>query len=395
MNVFLYLLYILLYIICICISVISAGFIGVDYIFLNHKYIPQKYFLVSLIIPAIFYILYYVFKRAYQKKRDIVEYNSNGISKAYGNFSYLSDAERKQIEQQKLLKRELLIDSITLKNITKQGALNPLNDLDNMIGLNNIKTEVHKMASRMEFNKKYIKKNKNSNTNSSNHMVFYGNAGTGKTQMASIMTGFLFKNKLIRKNKYISVDGNFFNGNTNGESTEKAKYILNLARGGVLFIDEAYALLNQYEGQEVIATLIAEMENNRDDIVIIFAGYKKEMLRLINSNTGFQSRIKYYFDFNDYTLDELYQIFIKMAQIKGFSITNTDDFKNKFFSIMLNEMKKPNYGNARTVRNVLDKTIDNHSVNYIDNHLSKSDRFLLSIMDLPNIEGFSISTIKI
>lgn len=395
MDLFLYVLYLLLYIICITLSIISAALIGIDYVFLNNKYIPSQYTYVALIMPTIFLVLYYVFKRAFQRKRDVVEYDKNGISKSYGNFSYLSEQQRQQVEQQKLMKRELLIDSITLKNITKSGSKNPMHDLDNMIGLQNIKAEIHKMAARMEFNKKYSKKNKNDNANSTNHMVFYGNAGTGKTQMASIMTGFLYKNKLIRKNKYISVDGNFFNGNTNGESTDKAKYILGQARGGVLFIDEAYALLNQYEEQEVIATLIAEMENNRNDIVIIFAGYKAKMLRLINCNTGFQSRIKYYFDFNDYTLDELLQIFIKMAAIKGFTVNNNDAFIEKFNSIMLNEMKKPNYGNARTVRNILDKSIDNHAVNYIDKSLSKSERYRLSIDDLPNIEGFSIKTIKI
>ena len=165
-----------------------------------------------------------------------------------------------------------------------------------------------------------------------------------------IITGFLYKFGYIRKNQYIEVDGNFFNGSSYGESTKRVTYILGQATGGVLFIDEAYAMLNSMESQEVIATLVKVMEDKRSDLVVILAGYKKEMEQLINSNSGLQSRIKYYMVFKDYTPDELWEIFKLMASQKGFKVA--DGLHDNFISCILCQMQRPNYGNARTVRNL-------------------------------------------
>jgi stage V sporulation protein K len=280
----------------------------------------------------------------------------------------------------------MLIDSITLKNITKKGSKDPEKDLENMIGLSGVKTELHKMASRLAFNKemqhgKSKRKNEALQADTANHMVFYGNPGTGKTTSVKIITGFLYKYGYIRKNQYVEVDGNFFNGSSFGESTKKVQFILGQAAGGVLFIDEAYALLNSLESQEVIATIVKTMEDKRSDLIIILAGYKKEMNALINSNTGLQSRVKYYFTFEDYDMNELWLIFKHMALEKGFSVDV--EIKDNFTSYILEEMQKPNYGNARTVRNVLDKAIDNHSMNYMDGVIEPDLKMVLMPVDLP------------
>lgn len=370
-------------------TVVVAGVLGVNMVFLNYRIFSKTVQLIGYIIFGALMVLSFVFKRLRNKYRDLAEYDANGISLKYGDFSALSNTERAEIERQKMAQRELLIDSITLKRITKHGSVKPDVELNGLIGLQDLKQEIHKMQARMQFSK--ISKKKNTDFDSANHMVFMGNPGTGKTSVVKIITGILYENKLIRKNQYIEVDGNFFNGDTAGESTDKIKYIIDKAKGGVLFIDEAYALLNNYESQEVIATLIAAMENYRKDFVVILAGYTKEMEMLINSNEGFRSRIRYFLNFPDYSLDELWQIFIKMSNSKGFAVE--DDVKDVFTSYMLEEMQNKNYGNARTVRTVLDKAIDNHSVNFMDGIINKNDKFRLVNADLPVSDKIKIKSL--
>lgn len=380
-------------------AVASAGIVGYNIIFTNFGLFGMPLTVLGFIIMAAFMLLSYPMTRLRNKYRDEVEYDSNGISVSHGNFSNLSNQERAEIEKQKLLQREMLIDSITLKNITKKGSKDPEQDLKSMIGLSGVKNELHKMASRLAFNQELQKGRKRRKgdvmqADTANHMVFYGNPGTGKTTSVKIITGFLYKYGYIRKNQYIEVDGNFFNGSSFGESTKKVQYILGQAAGGVLFIDEAYALLNSLESQEVIATIVKTMEDKRSDLIIILAGYKKEMTALINSNTGLQSRVKYYFTFEDYSVDELWQIFKLMASEKGFEVD--DDLQNNFTSHMLQEMQKPNYGNARTVRNVLDKAIDNHSMNYMDGVIEADKKLVLVAADLPVEKGMiAVSAAKI
>lgn len=370
-------------------AAVVAGVLGVNMVFLNYRIFSKVVQLIGYIIFGALMVLSFVFKRLRNKYRDLAEYDANGISLKYGDFSALSNTERAEIERQKMAQRELLIDSITLKRITKHGSVKPDVELNGLIGLQDLKQEIHKMQARMQFSK--ISKKKNTDFDSANHMVFMGNPGTGKTSVVKIITGILYENKLIRKNQYIEVDGNFFNGDTAGESTDKIKYIIDKAKGGVLFIDEAYALLNNYESQEVIATLIAAMENYRKDFVVILAGYTKEMEMLINSNEGFRSRIRYFLNFPDYSLDELWQIFIKMSNSKGFAVE--DDVKDVFTSYILEEMQNKNYGNARTVRTVLDKAIDNHSVNFIDGIINKNDKFRLVKADLPVNDKIKIKSL--
>lgn len=367
-------------------TIAMACILGYNVIFTDFGLFGMPLTIVGFVAMGAFMFLSYPMTRLRNKYRDEVEYDSNGISLAHGNFSNLSNQERAEIEKQKLLQREMLIDSITLKNITKKGSVDPEKDLQSMIGLSGVKTELHKMASRLAFNKelqrgKKKRKNEALQADTANHMVFYGNPGTGKTTSVKIITGFLYKYGYIRKNQYIEVDGNFFNGSSFGESTKKAQFILGQAAGGVLFIDEAYALLNSLESQEVIATIVKTMEDKRSDLIIILAGYKREMDALINSNTGLQSRVKYYFTFEDYSVDELWQIFKLMASEKGFAAE--EQLQDNFTSYMLLEMQKPNYGNARTVRNILDKAIDNHSMNYMDGVISADKKLVLVASDLP------------
>lgn len=332
-------------------------------------------------------MIYPVLSRIRQRLRDEVEYDEDGISKARGKFSQLSYKERLAIERQLIMDRERVLPSTQLKAITHAGVKYPEKELDKLIGLDDVKQEIKKLEARMAYEAKkkktYKKKHKKGETSqslSSNHMIFIGSPGTGKTTMARIITSLLYKYGYIRKNQSIEIDGNFFTGLTHGESSKKTLMLLKAAKGGVLFIDEAYSLLSSDGGQDVIATIVKEMEDQRGDLIIILAGYPNEMKQLINSNPGIESRVKNYLYFKNYNEHELGQIFTAMANEQNLVVSQ--ELLTKAVTYIIGLSKEPNYGNARTVRNVLDKIIDKHAMNIVNGYIDTNDIYRLMPCDM-------------
>ncbi len=339
------------------------------------------------IFAAACFVAYPFLTKKRQALRDEVEYDENGVSRKKGSFSQLSKAERDEIERQQMIDRERLLPSSQLKSITHEGPADPEAELDKLIGLKQVKLDVKQIEARMRYEAELNAKNKKgknkkgpaTQTLSSSHMIFFGPPGTGKTTVARIMAGILYKYGYIRKNQCIEVDGNFFNGLSTGESSKRVAMLIKASLGGVLFIDEAYSLLS-LNGQEVIATIVAQMENHRDDLVIIFAGYEKEMLEFIDSNPGIESRVKHKMYFESYNTEEIKEIFTSMANINNLCVTS--GLLDKV-AIRVNEMSKDkNFGNARTIRNLLDKIIDKHALNLVNGQLDAEDRFILRECDL-------------
>lgn len=343
---------------------------------------------VYLILAALGIIVTPFLAKWRQKLRDLVEYDENGLSKTHGQFSQLSRKEREAIDRQKTLDAERILSATTFKTICHDGSQNCHEELDRLIGLQNVKDRIHEMEARMDYEKKAEsdnkdkhkrRKNNRTQTLSSMHMMFYGKPGTGKTTVARIMTGLLYEYGYIRKNQCVEIDGNFFNGLSVGESSKRANMLITKSLGSVIFIDEAYALLSNGGGQEVIATIVKAMEDHRDEIVFIFAGYEKEMEKLVRSNPGIESRIKYHLYFEEYNLGELKQIFKEMAHEKNLLVSEKllDAFSNE----IMYKKSQPDFGNARTVRNMLDTIIDKHAVNLRNGSIPETDRYKLKACD--------------
>lgn len=339
----------------------------------NKKINNTKYNIIFLSIIIINIIIFKISTIYRIKLRNEIETDKNGISnRKYNNFSKLSKKEKNEIDKKRIITEQLLISKDELQKITHIGSKNSEEDLKKLVGLNNVKQNIEKLEAAI---KMY-----HQNYNSSMHFCFYGNPGTGKTTVARILTGILYKNKYIKKNKYIEIDGNFLKGYSNDSTNRKLNIILNTARNGVLFIDEAYSLNDSVFGKQIIDTLMKEMEDQSKNIVIILAGYKNEMNKLIKSNPGFKSRIKYYYDFPNYNNQELTEIFQKCCYEKKFYLPF--ETLDRFSEIINKEMKKENFGNARTVRNIIEQAIEQHAYNYVKHIIPKDKEKVLMPEDL-------------
>lgn len=243
--------------------------------------------------------------------------------------------------------------------------------LNELVGLNKVKAELNKLVDLITLKNKTKDDLKINNLNL--HMVFLGNPGTGKTTVARLIGEILYNLKYIKQNKVIEVSSKDLIAEYVGQTAIKTMGVIEKALGGILFIDEAYSLAtknndNSYNA-ECIATLIKAMEDYRDNLVVIFAGYTKEMQDFLDSNSGIVSRIGYTFEFDDYTTDELKQIFINMANKSGFEVEK--EALDVLTNIIEENRNMKNFGNARFVRNIFEKTIINHASNTKNNRSKK------------------------
>ena len=291
----------------------------------------------------------------------------------------LSFAEYRDSLCKKILfnkKDEITVDDIPEyeKDKTVEEVFAELNEL---VGLKKVKQVLKDLVSLMELKSKTEGSLKIKDTNL--HMVFLGNPGTGKTTVARLVAQILYNLKYIKQNKLIEVSSKDLVAEYVGQTAPKTMSVVEKALGGVLFVDEAYSLAsgsgqgNSYN-EEAIATLIQAMENNRDNLVVIFAGYTKEMQAFLDSNSGIVSRIGYTLEFDDYTEDELIQIFRNMLAKAGFEIS--ENAIKEARRIIREYKDSKNFGNARFVRNLYEKTVIKHASNTLG---KKSKKILKTI----------------
>ena len=264
--------------------------------------------------------------------------------------------------------RDNLIKEISFKGeipkLEQEKSLDEIfSELDSLVGLEKVKKVVRELSDLIELKKKADDlKIKDVNL----HMCFLGNPGTGKTTVARIIAGILYNLKYIKENKLIEVSSKDLVAEYVGQTAPKTNKVIERALGGVLFIDEAYSLASgngedSSFNEEAIATLIQGMENYRDNLVVIFAGYTKEMQDFLNANSGIVSRIGYTLEFDDYTEDELVQIFKGLTDKAGFKVEN--DAIEKLKEVIREYKDSKNFGNARFIRTVYEKSVIKHASN--------------------------------
>ena len=274
-------------------------------------------------------------------------------------------------------------------------AGDPYKELDDLIGLESVKKEVRSLANFVKLQKQREAKGLKT-AKVSYHLVFYGSPGTGKTTVARII-GRIYKDLgVLKKGHTVETDRSGLVAKYLGQTALKTDTVVQQAIHGVLFIDEAYALVpedgnGQDYGQEAISTLLKRMEDYRDSLVVIIAGYRNEMQRFIDSNPGLQSRFNRYIDFPDYTGAELTDIF-KMYMKKN-QYTLAPDAENYLREQLDYAVahKDRNFGNARYARNVFEKSIQQQANRLAGKtNLSKEELTELTVADLQ--EGFAART---
>ena len=276
------------------------------------------------------------------------------IDNALFSYDFLIDFDEEKLFS--IYDKMIELDSFSFMRVNKENLLKvgeSEKKLNELIGLSGIKESIKKI-------KAYALANKDSESLNI-HMCFLGNPGSGKTEVARFIAGILYENKILPTNKIIEVDRSGIVSQYFGATAEKTSQVIALAMGGVLFIDEAYALANNFDedftdyGKEAIDTLVKAMEDYRGKFCVIFAGYRNEMQRMLSTNPGLKSRIQFILDFPNYTRDELKDITTQMLEKRHYTIS--DAALNRVLDITDIKRKESNFANAREIRNILDQVI--------------------------------------
>ena len=294
------------------------------------------------------------------------------------------EGQTAQTEQKSEQKDSIEKDSVV---INKPLETDPYEELDNLIGLDEVKKEVRSLANFVKLQKQRKDQGLKS-PKLSYHLVFTGSPGTGKTTVARIVARIYKDLGILKKGHTVETDRGGLVAKYMGQTALKTDTVIQQALDGVLFIDEAYSLVpegggGQDYGQEAISTLLKRMEDYRDRLVVIIAGYKDEMQRFIDSNPGLQSRFNRYIDFPDYSGGELADIFKMYMKKNQYTLApDAEEYLKEQFDYAVAH-KDRNFGNARFARNVFEKSIQQQA-NRLEGqkNLSKSQLTELTVEDL-------------
>lgn len=260
-----------------------------------------------------------------------------------------------------LNKNEVKEEDITLEEV--------MAELNELVGLEEVKKDIKSLINLLKVKKLREDRGMKQPTITL-HMVFSGNPGTGKTTVARLLSKIYKCLAVLPEGHLVEVDrSNLVEGYV-GQTATKTKEVVESALGGVLFIDEAYTLTAGKDGkdfgQEAVDTLLKLMEDNRDNLIVIVAGYTDLMEEFVNSNPGLKSRFNKYILFKDYTSEQLYNIFMSMCKKQEYMPNEPGKKYIKEYFITLIEKKTDNFANAREVRNYMERTISRQASRIVD-----------------------------
>lgn len=269
----------------------------------------------------------------------------------------------------------------------KKTVEEALEELNSLTGLDAVKQDVNTLVNLMKVQK--IREERGMKTPSvSKHLVFSGNPGTGKTTVARLLAGIYNSLGILSKGHLVEVDRSGLVSGYIGQTATKVMEVVESAMGGILFIDEAYTLTSNKGqgdfGQEAVDTLLKAMEDNRDNLVVIVAGYTNLMEEFLNSNPGLRSRFNKFMKFDDYTAEQLLEIIKSMAEKQDYILTKEAAQKalNHFKKII--ENKPENFANARDARNYLERAISKQAGRIVN--LKDIDKDIIMKIEAEDVE---------
>ena len=285
-------------------------------------------------------------------------------------------------------KNELNLNGFILQSESSvEDEENAEKKLNELIGLEEVKIVLHQ---QLAYNRVSALRQAHGFSNKvlNRHLVFSGNPGTGKTVVARLFSEILYNNKIIQENKLVEVGRTELVGEYVGQTAPKVKRAFDDAHGGVLFIDEAYSLIPSSErdfGHEAISAIIQEMENRRDEVLVIFAGYEELMAQFIETNPGLSSRISREIKFFDYTIDQLIAILELMIHKRHYQLI--DDCQIVLRQHLSEVVDCSNFGNARYVRKLVDEIIFCQAQRVIEgDKIQLEDEYFLNQITLIDIK---------
>lgn len=237
-------------------------------------------------------------------------------------------------------------------------------DLNKLIGLESVKEKVQDLMAYQKVQKMRMNNNLHSQKNTL-HLAFTGNPGTGKTTVARIVGRIYKKLGLLSQGHFIEVSRTDLIAGYQGQTALKVKSVIERAKGGVLFIDEAYSITENEQsdsyGKECLTELTKALEDYREDLVVIVAGYTKPMYQFFESNPGLKSRFNTFIEFDDYDADELLEILLSICLSNDYILT--EDLKKKVYFYFVEQLNKKadDFANGRFVRNIYDDLVMNHA----------------------------------